>query len=85
MSLKSSEIASSLATSLRHHLVELHNQTVNDVQGIVGSAETRILEQLITLTTHIQELRARLDVLEARGALPPIAEPAPHDAAEREV
>jgi len=56
MSIETSEIVSELSRSIRSGLIELHNQTINDVQGIVASTEVRLSGQLAMLEARLSAL-----------------------------
>lgn len=65
MSIQTSEIVSALNRAIEQGVAAIHNQTMNDVQGIVGNSELRMMAQLAAI-------EARLAALEAqRRHLPP--------------
>lgn len=61
MSTESSEIVTSLTTGLRQGLTDLHNQIVNDVQGIVLRVEERVSIRIAGLEAEVAELRKQLE------------------------
>lgn len=60
MSTEASDIVSSLTTALRQHLIELHNQNINDIQAIVARLEVRMVEELIGIKDRLAQVEARL-------------------------
>lgn len=60
MSIESSDIVNSLVTALRAHLIELHNQNINDIQAIVARLEVRMVEELIEIKERLARVESRL-------------------------
>lgn len=68
MSITASEIVTELTTMLREQLVNLHNQTVNDVTAIVGRMEVRLTEYLDALQLEQLALAERISATESAVA-----------------
>lgn len=61
MSVEASEIITSLSTSLKQHLTDLHNQNTNDMQAIVS----RVEERIVALQLAVTRIEQRLAEIEA--------------------
>lgn len=60
MSTETSDIVSSLTMALRQHLIELHNQNINDIQAIVARLEVRMVEELIGIKDRLARVEKRI-------------------------
>lgn len=61
MSVKASEIITSMTTTFRQQMIELFNQNINDMQAIVSRMEERI----VALQLAVARIEQRLDEIEA--------------------